>query len=224
MKTLKNSKDCPVFEPDEIVVTENQIFAKQLKVLLKQQIQIKTSFQWYYTALRCYRSEFPLYKFNDTLYFREMDILPWIKKNLNYKIMLGLDDKVMMERSILGTFCEYPKMCLSSIKYVTEQCCLITESPIYERLNAQISQGFAITKEKTWGGLMSTDDQRDEMMKIISSSRPDNLKPYIKALIEDESLSALDNRFQNAQDMVTSDKQLNDVIKYVTNQIWIYSR
>ena len=134
--------------------------------------------------------------------------------------MLSLDDKVMMERSVLGTFCEYPKICSNSIKYVNGSMFSSEyRKSIYERLNAQISEGFAITKEKTWGGLMSTDDQRNEMTKIISSSRPDNLKPYIKALIEDESLSKLYKVFQNAQDMVVSDKLLKDVVKYVANQM-----
>lgn len=70
MKISKESNQYPVFEPDEIVVTENQIFAKQLKVLLKQQIQIKTSFERNYIALINVSPVFPLYKFRDTLYIR----------------------------------------------------------------------------------------------------------------------------------------------------------
>lgn len=62
---MKILKSIPVFKPDKIINTNDEIFSNQIKYFLNKQIQIQK-----HNALIQISTKFPLYLFDDHLYYR----------------------------------------------------------------------------------------------------------------------------------------------------------
>jgi len=123
--------------------------------------------------------------------------------------MITAEERLDIERSIIGTFACIPKFGFDNAKHILPRYFHDKwHRDILENVHKMNSKGLVYTNEQFWSGRLETDAEKAEMTRCLMAESVFNFKLFVDMLKEDDALNQMGELGVKLQDKVTGDTKL----------------